>query len=471
MNLKAQVLQGGAYLAARQTASIVIGLVGVILLTRMIGPTNYGLAAGAVGIIAMLGRIGTFGIDAFLIRRSSEPGQDVYHQAFGLLLLIGIVFVAAGYLLSPLLALWLGDRRFISPLLALLLTLPIILVTIPATAQLERDLNYRALAMWDLVGHIGYYVVALPLAFFHLGVWTPVAGFWTMQIVSAVRSYTLSGYRPGWYWSRPLLAEMVHYGFGFSASSWVWQARSLVNPLVVGRLLGPEAVGYVSLAIRFVEMMAFVKGVAWRLAMAALGKVQTDHGRLRRGLEEAMPLQVLALGPVLAGFALIGPWFFPLVFGPEWNEALRVYPFIALSYLINAVFNMHSSVLYVLGRNRDVALAHVVHIVLFTAGTLAFVPSMGIIGYGFGELVAMAGYIVVHLQVARVFPFSYRGVQAWLVGFIPPLFGVFLPLPWNLLLLLPLVVVVLWPRQRHQLREYLAYLPVPRRPAWIANRS
>ncbi len=469
MNLKAQVLQGGAYLAARQTLSIGIGLVGVVLLTRMIGPSNYGAAAGAVGIVAVLGRVGTFGVDAFLIRRLSDGGREVYHQAFCLLLAIGLALTATGYLLSPVLALWLGDQRFISPLLAILPVLPIYLLAIPATAQLERELNYRALAMWDLAGHISYYAVALPLASMDRGVWAPVAGYWTMQSILAIRGYMLTGYRPRWYWSRPLLSEMVRYGVGYSASSWIYQLRSLVNPLVVGRFLGPEAVGYISLAIRFVEMMAFVKGVAWRLAMAALGKVQTDHGRLRRGLEAAMPLQVLALGPVLAAFSLVGPWFFPAAFGSEWNGALRVFPFIALSYLINAVFNMHSSVLYVLERNRSVGLANAAHLVLFTAGCLVFVPRVGLIGYGYGEVVGLAGYIVIHRQVTRIFPVSYARVQPWILGLVPPLFSVFVPGLWALLLWIPLLLVVFWPAQREQIQEYLEY--VPWRPAWTANRS
>ncbi|MDQ3539538.1 MAG: oligosaccharide flippase family protein, partial [Chloroflexota bacterium] len=229
MDLRSQVLRGGMYLAARQTASIGIGLAGVILLTRLIGPANYGLAAGAVGIVAVMGRVGSFGIDAFLIRREGKQRTEVYHQAFSLLLVIGLALVAAGYLLSPLLALWLGDRRFVSPLLAILPVLPLFLIAIPATAQLERELNYRALATWDLAGHLGYYAVALPLAALDRGVWAPVAGYWTTQGVLLVRSYVLTGYRPRWYWSRPLLGEMLHYGVGFSASSWIWQLRALVN--------------------------------------------------------------------------------------------------------------------------------------------------------------------------------------------------------------------------------------------------
>jgi PST family polysaccharide transporter len=115
-----------------------------------------------------------------------------------------------------------------------------------------------------------------------------------------------------------------------------------------------------------------------------------------------------------------------------------------------------------------VAIANATHVVLFTVGCLVFVPEVGIIGYGLAEVVAMPGYLLIHRQVANVFPFSYASVRAWLVGLVPPLFAVFVPFPWSIVLFLPLTVVAMWPRQRHQIREYLQY--VPRRPAWMANR-
>src|SRR5690606_11130688 len=128
----------------------------------------------------------------------------------------------------------------------------------------------------------------------------------------------------------------------------LWQLRTLINPMVVGRFLGPEGVGYVALAIRFSEVLSFFRNVSWRLSIAALAKVQSDFPRLRTALEEAMALQVLAVGPLLGAFSLLATPLIPLLFGQQWEPALQVFPLIALGVLVNVVFNMQSSVLYVL---------------------------------------------------------------------------------------------------------------------------
>jgi O-antigen/teichoic acid export membrane protein len=91
MSLRTKVLHGGAYLFVRQALSIVIGSLGIILLTRTIGPGAYGLYGGALGIYTYLLNLSQLGIPVYLIRREGELQTQDYHQAFSLLLLLGSV--------------------------------------------------------------------------------------------------------------------------------------------------------------------------------------------------------------------------------------------------------------------------------------------------------------------------------------------------------------------------------------------
>lgn len=458
MSLREQVVKGGAYLAVREGLGLAVSLGGVLLLTRLIGPANYGLYAGSLGIVLTAGFVGRMGLDVCLVRRAEAPPLATFHQAFTFLLLSGLVLAAGGVLTMPLLGGRAIDARFVVPLQVLLATLPVTLAAAPAVARLERDLNYRAIAWIDLSGQIVYYLVALPLAAGGAGVWAPVAGYWSWQVLALARAYAASGYRPRLAWSTADLRDLLGYGLGYSSSTWVWQLRSLVNPLVVGRFLGPEAVGYVSLAVRFSEVAATLRTVAWRLSIATLAKIQTDRERLRRAMEEAMVVGVLAVGPLLAGIALVGSEMVPPVFGARWEPALAVYPFIALGVLVNSAHSMQSSVLYVLRQNGSVTVFHLTHVALFAAGAALLVPRVGLIGYGLGEVLALGGYLVLHRRVARLFTFSYADVAPWLIAFAPALFAGWLPLEARPLLWLPVGIVALFPRQRRQIRQYFGYV-------------
>jgi len=442
MGLRAQVLRGGVYLSLRQGLGLFIGLTGVILLTRAIGPEAYGLYAASLGIYTYLFGLGQLGIGVYLIRREGEVTLEDYHQAFSLLVLLGAGTGILGFLALPLIASWVHLEGFIPVAAAIFSGLPLNLLTLPPLAQLERALDYRRVALVELGGQLTYYLVALPLAFSGFGVWSAVAGWWCNQLLILMLLYKLTGYRPQWHWDSTKLRAMLSYGLGFSASIWIWQLRLLVNPLIVGRYAGAEAVGFVALTIRIVERLSFVKGASWRLSIAALAKLQSEKERLTKALTEGMQLQVLALGPFLLGFVLVGPWLLPPMLGARWAPVMQIFPFIALGYLINALFSLHSSALYVIRRNWEVALFHLFHIGLFAGGAWLLVPRLGFIGYGWSEVIALLGYPIIHLQIVKyVGRPRYLLAGIWALAFAVALF-------WQqigITAFLPLLGVLIWP--------------------------
>lgn len=91
---------------------------------------------------------------------------------------------------------------------------------------------------------------------------------------------------------------------------------------------------------------------------------------------------------------------------------MLVYPYLALSYLTNAQFNLHSSILYVLKRNWAVSWFHIVHIVLFAGAAWIAVDRWGIVGYGYAEMVALLSYPVIHRSVRDAVGAPHYGISA-----------------------------------------------------------
>ena len=401
MGLRSKVIKGGALMVIRQALGILLSLIGVLFITRVIGPTEYGLYGVAYGIVSFLGGLGIWGLDVYLLRKTSNPDQQDYDQAFTLLLCISGVFALSLVLGQHIIAQMLKLPE-VAPLIAVMgLTLPLSLLNLPLTIKLDRDLNFQRVAFIELISQISYYVVALPLANRGAGAWAPVGGLWLQQITMVVLTVYSTSLRPRLCWKPSLVREMLAYGLSLSFAGWLWQLRSLVNPVIVGRFAGAEAVGFVALAIRLVEMLAFAKAVTWRLAMAALAKLENDKTRLRKSVEEGMRLQALAVGLPMAGFAIAAPVVLPLVFGKDWTPALQIFPLIAIGYLANSMFNLHSSVLYLCGKNLEVTWFHAAHIALFAGGAFLLVPYLGMMGYGWAEIAALASYIVIHIYTAK----------------------------------------------------------------------
>ncbi len=414
VGIRKKVLRGGAFLTVRQAIGMALSLAGVLLVTRIIGPRQYGLYSVAMGVVLFLCTIGTWGLDVYLLRRTETPAEKEFHQAFTLLLCISGVFLGGLCILSPTITSFVRISGVARLLVFLAAGLPFNLLALPAVVKLDRDLNFKQVAINELVSQASMYLVAIPLAFAGCGAWAPASGFLTQQIVLLGLSYRSAGYRPSLHWDTHLIQRMLGYGLSYSSSTWVWQLRSLVNPLIVGRFAGVEAVGYVAVSIRFVQVLAFAKEATWRIAMAALAKMGGDRSRLRNSITEGMRLQALAVGFPLAVFALAGPLLVSFGLGHNWMPALAVFPFIALGYLSNAMFNLHSSVLYLLEKNYQVTVFNSVHISLFAGSALWLVPQLGFRGYGWAEVVALLSYPVIHAYLARqVGSPSYRVAGIW----------------------------------------------------------
>jgi PST family polysaccharide transporter len=455
MNLREKAIKGGAALVLRQAIGVVLSLVGVLLVTRIIGPREYGIYAIAMGIVMFLTNIGTFGLDVYLLRKTDEPTPDEFNQVFVLLAVVALAFTGGILAFRNEIARLVRTPE-IAPVIAVIaLGIPFDQLATPAIVKLDRALNFKRVAWMELLSQVAFYFVAVPLALKGVGAWAPTFGYLTQQISLLALSYWGTGFWPAWHWESALIRRMLNYGLSYSSSIWVWQLRDLVNPFVVGRFAGAEAVAYVAVSIRIVALLSIAKSVTWRVAIAALAKLDGNRERLRRSITEGMRLQTFAVGFPLAGFALVAPFMLPLVFGPRWNPTLKVFPFIALSYLTNAVFNLHSSVLYVLHRNWKVTLFHCTHVLLFAGSAALLVPRVGFTGYGWAELVGLASYAVLHVFVAQeVGSPTYGPAAIWYATTLSVFAVSGLGVPTAYLGFLILLIPVLLPRERASLVGY-----------------
>ena len=100
MSLRSQVMRGGVYLALRQGLGMVISLGGVLLLTRTIGPDQYGIYTAVYSLFWYLQTISQLGISVYLVRREGQEEQKfIYDQGFTLLLLMALSAVAIAFLM------------------------------------------------------------------------------------------------------------------------------------------------------------------------------------------------------------------------------------------------------------------------------------------------------------------------------------------------------------------------------------
>ena len=420
--MPSETVRGGIYLLVRYGLGVIVSVGNMLVMTWWIGPHAYGVFVTAIGIVAFLATLARGGVDTYLVRSEVPPDSSAYGTATTIILgaSIGLALLAAAAT-SPLCR-WYGNREFVRPYLALLLTIPVTGLTGVPMAKLERALNFRSIAGIELGGQSAGLVVAALLAWSRPSVWAPVAGqiSWQLFTFAATLISASLSLRPRF--SSEEARKMLSYGLVLTASLRTWQLRTLVNPMLVGRFAGAEAVAFIALAIRISEALGAFRLAAGRMAIAALARMRNRREDFRGMLERALYLQVVTLGPLLCGFALFGPLVVAHMLGARWTPSLSVYPFVAGGVLINSVYNLQASALFVVGKQWIVMQSYAAHVGLLTVSTLVLLPRLGLVGYGWAELLSCCAYAGIHAGIAKVVPISYGRIKPWILTSFAGLF-------------------------------------------------
>lgn len=441
------VVRGGSLLVMREAIGLVVRSAGLILLVRMIGTSAYGLYSAPVMIVTLMAAVANCGSDLFLLR-SNASDDRWFDAAYAWLLVsstgVALASIGGAELLKPLVA----DPGFVPVFQVLALSLPINVLWVPAKCRLERTMAFGRIAVIEVSGDVVLYGVSVPLAFAGLHQWAPVGGYIAWQTSLLVTSLILAGRRPRLLWSPSLIKEMLGYGSTATLATLILRARDALVPVVVGRFGGTSGVGIVSFAMRLLETMSFARRATARLSIVAASWLQEDRGRLRRAIEESTSLQLLALAPVVGGFALVSPWLVPRVFGQHWHDLIYIFPFLALGQLGMSLYTMHLSTMLAVGKMSAVIWSNLLRLLIVAGLSAPLGWRYGMAGASASMAISVVGFLPLELATRRFVKVSYRASAAWIVMFVPLLGVPFVP-DWGVpLLILPLLVTLAIPHSR-----------------------
>ncbi|MDW8051205.1 MAG: oligosaccharide flippase family protein [Armatimonadota bacterium] len=377
-NLRYRAVEGSVYLIIRRLLGIGLSATGLLLITRIVGPENYGLFAAAQGLSNYLLIATQMGIRVYLVR--SEESSALWDQAFWWLLvwsliLTGLAIVGLGIAQW----LWIRTEGFMAVASLLCLGLPLAAVAIVPQAQLERVLRYRRIAALELGAQASGYAVGIPLAQLGYGVWALVASYWATLVVSAGGAFLSTRYRPCWHWDWTRLREMVRFSAAQGASVWLYMTKDLMPSFILLPLGGKEAVGYYALATRLLEMLSFAPITIRRIADPVYARLQQEPTKLLRAMYLSSSAQMLALAATCLPF-LIGAWYLlPIVFDVRWNGSIVIATMAILTaeQLLSTIFISQAQVLGIVGRPQLVArfaALFVPHLALVTALAVWLAP-------------------------------------------------------------------------------------------------
>ncbi len=339
--------------AVTTAARFVLQLGAQVALARVLGPGNYGIYGIGIAVLTFAAFLSGSAFSYSLMLQERVDDADI-RFAFTWQALAGTAMAIVMLLGAPALAGFFGDARVEPMVQWLALACLLAALSAPAICLLQRDLNFRALGLVQLVSYAaGYLAVGLPLA---LSGW----GAQSLALACVVQAAVLL---VGVYWVRPHPVRPLFRHAGGAQALGTGKTVFLTNivnwtlgnldRIIIGRLLSAHAVGIFTLAYNFAQIPYTLLVSAVQPTFLASGaKMAHEPHRLAQAWLLVLACVLVLFTPVAVGLALVTHDLVRLLYGPAWGEAAWVLALMFLCLPAWAGWGLSTPVLWNTGRKH-----------------------------------------------------------------------------------------------------------------------
>jgi O-antigen/teichoic acid export membrane protein len=360
--LGSQVASGMLWTTAQKWVTRLAGLGTLAILTRLISPDEFGVVAAAMATIPFV-YLMSDAFSTFLVQ-SERVDQELLDTSFWFSLAASLMLMGTAMLAAPFVSALTGISE-LTPVLRLL-SFSLLLSGLAAvpTAILRRRMAFRSLAMRDTAAAVIAQFVAVGLALSDFGAWALVWQQLVMQGVAMLLAWKAARWIPGFRFSPGLARSMGAFGSRVSAADVLQAAKEWAEVAIVASALGPTALGYLSVARRFVWVVTELTTSALRpISVVAFSRIRESPDRLQSGYLRALSLSYTVVGPLLTMVVVTAPMLVPLLFGDQWETSVPLTQILAAAAILALGATLDQGLLFGMGQPglwlRYVVVAHV----------------------------------------------------------------------------------------------------------------
>jgi PST family polysaccharide transporter len=371
-DLDRSLAQGVAWTAGLRWAAQIVSWASTLIVARLLSPSDYGLVAMATVVLGFITLLNEFGLGSAVIKHRELTEHQVA-QVHGLCIAVGFVGMAVGLASAYPLARF-YERPELVAVVAVLSSNFVITAfrTIPL-ALLQRDLQFRTVAINDGVQTVVLSIAMVVFAALGFRYWTLVIGGILAGLISTGLAYYYRPQRPAW----PRLSEIrepVRLGAHVVGARVGWYVYQNADFLIAGKVLGAAALGAYSIAWTIASIpVEKVSAMVGRVTPGFFSAVQDDLPTLRRYFLQLTAMLGLITIPAAVGMALVAPEFVELFLGEKWRNAVAPLQLLAIYASLRSIVTLFPSVAVITGLSgfgmRNALLGAVVMPAAFLVGS------------------------------------------------------------------------------------------------------
>jgi len=384
----------------------------LLVIARLLGAEGFGRYAAVMSLLALVQVAAECGQEPILVRMVARRGTGTLEVIVQAALAMRIAFTTGGAVLLIVIGRAAFPGLGVVPLVAAALGL--VAGSGVALRALFRAWQRLEWLCVTAVANVGTFALALAAAR-ALGLGTSGAlGAWAAgQLAASAVALALVARRipvaPRW--RSGITAELAGSGWALALNAFLLTITLRVGQLIVLRVEGASAVGYLTAGSRLAEAFALIPESLMLMLLPVLSgyDLGARDAQRRVSMRAVRYLALLAL-PVIIALSINAPWLLTLLYGPGYAAgapALQVLAWLALLAASGSVF---TNLLIARGYERLLLVLNAFGSVLTLGLSLVAVPHLGFVGAALATLASS----VLSQAVLLVLPSTRADVAACL---------------------------------------------------------
>ncbi len=399
-NLKERALRGGLISVSAQGLKFVLRTGSLVVLARLLTPTDFGLVAMVTAITGILAVFKDAGLSMVAVQRLTITDEQI-STLFWLNILVGVVLFSLTLAMAPVLVVFYRESRLFWVTAILATGFIFSAGAAQHQALLQRQMRFAAMAGADILSLSASIAVAITMAASGYGYWALVGMNVVPPVVYVVIVWLAAAWVPGMPRRNVGALSMLHLGGTLSLTGLISYFTTNTDKVLLGRFCGAEALGiygrgYQLISIPTGELNSAIGSVAF----PALSRIQDEPERSRSYFLKGYSLVLGLTLPVTIACALFADDLIYVFLGPKWEAAAVIFRLLAPTVLAFALVNPFSWQLLSTGKVRRLLKLTLVAAPVVIAGYVIGLRH-GPRGVAFGYSAAMTLLIVPMIAWAK----------------------------------------------------------------------
>jgi O-antigen/teichoic acid export membrane protein len=393
-----------------QGLGVIVRLAFMVILARLLDPSEFGLVAMATAITGMMAMFASAGLSTAIVQARAISDMQL-STLFWINLLIGTLFAAACCAIAPVLASFYGEPRLFWLTILLAPGFLVSAACVQHLAILQRSMRYGALTLVEVSAQLIGLAAGVLLALADYRYWALVGASFSSQVATCFGLWTAVRWRPKRHFAVREVMALLRTGGMITLNTIVAYIGFNFEKVLIGRFWGAEALGHYGRAYQLVAVpIDNLSNAVGSVAFSALARLQDEPERLRSYFLKGYALLASLSLPLTLFLCLFAKPIFLILFGPRWLEAAAIFQILTPTVLVFSLTNPFGWLLLATGRQ-----ARCFKIALVMAGLVIVACLVGLPygprGVATAYSVAMALWFLPHITwSARGGPVAPRDI-------------------------------------------------------------